>query len=502
MDPETVAYVTTALEQCKLLADMYMIDYFVDNLWQQLPKSWQSFYESQLAVVAGDRTAIVALAKHILKRPSEVSSIRLTSPEPLSMLALKAVVGNVELKQWAPISKPSEALSAVGLPSLLESRDFTDLKKALPPALRLKIKPKKEHEVSRIADVAGLLIDALPKAKINEIVDVGAGIGHLSRVLSLLLPNQKVSTIEGDAVLVDTAAKLDEKTAKSIEFLTRRKQIEPTSSGWNPLDRKAVYVKEEHEINESRGSNMLLTGLHTCGDFSATILRHFCSNSDAKVLLHFGCCYHKLNNGADKLFKDVYEDKPLVECSKGFPLSKAFGHMKLTYAAREVACFGHEQFIQKLEDSISKKSFFVNCYRSILEWVILECPKPGKGTVDSTLRHQGLRGFRGAEAMDFWQYAEEAMRDKPQVKAKFEQILTEKPHLREEIPKMSTSEAGKTLLLYTFRLLIAPMIEALILLDRVAFLRESGCLQAALVPMFDPMLSPRNVALIAWKDFA
>jgi hypothetical protein len=36
----------------------------------------------------------------------------------------------------------------------------------------------------------------------------------------------------------------------------------------------------------------------------------------------------------------------------GFPLSRKFQHFKLSYAARELACFGREQFLKRLDDSI------------------------------------------------------------------------------------------------------------------------------------------------------
>lgn len=51
---------------------------------------------------------------------------------------------------------------------------------------------------------------------------------------------------------------------------------------------------------------VLLIGLHTCGDLAPIILRNFVSNPDAQVLVNVGCCYHKLNNGEDKPFRDIY----------------------------------------------------------------------------------------------------------------------------------------------------------------------------------------------------
>ncbi|XP_068524894.1 methyltransferase-like protein 25B isoform X2 [Anas acuta] len=45
-------------------------------------------------------------------------------------------------------------------------------------------------------------------------------------------------------------------------------------------------------------------------------------------------------------------------------------------------------------------------------------------------------------------------------------------------------------------LLLAPLVESLILLDRLLYLREQG-FQCALLPLFDPRFSPRNLVLVA-----
>ena len=48
---------------------------------------------------------------------------------------------------------------------------------------------------------------------------------------------------------------------------------------------------------------------------------------------------------------------------------------------------------------------------------------------------------------------------------------------------------------YVLRLLLAPLWEALLLLDRLLFLQERGY-AAQLLPLFDPTLSPRNYAVL------
>ncbi|KAG8386597.1 hypothetical protein BUALT_Bualt03G0164800 [Buddleja alternifolia] len=54
---------------------------------------------------------------------------------------------------------------------------------------------------------------------------------------------------------------------------------------------------------------------------------------------------------------------------------------------------------------------------------------------------------------------------------------------------------------WTLRAALGPVLETLMLLDRLLFLQEQGNVlrQAIMVPLFDPVLSPRNVALIAEK---
>ena len=54
---------------------------------------------------------------------------------------------------------------------------------------------------------------------------------------------------------------------------------------------------------------------------------------------------------------------------------------------------------------------------------------------------------------------------------------------------------------YVLRQLLAPLWEALILLDRLLYLRELGH-ASALVPLFDPHLSPRNYAVVGVKTWA
>lgn len=65
------------------------------------------------------------------------------------------------------------------------------------------------------------------------------------------------------------------------------------------------------------GERLLLTGLHTCGDLAATIIRLFLHARDAAVLDIVGCCYHHLTE------RPVDPARVRADTPYGFPLSAA-----------------------------------------------------------------------------------------------------------------------------------------------------------------------------------
>lgn len=54
-------------------------------------------------------------------------------------------------------------------------------------------------------------------------------------------------------------------------------------------------------------------------------------------------------------------------------------------------------------------------------------------------------------------------------------------------------------LFYLLRMTFAPVIETLILLDRLLYLRENGISNSFLVKLFDPIVSPRCFGVVAVK---
>ncbi|KAJ7307613.1 hypothetical protein JRQ81_009659 [Phrynocephalus forsythii] len=60
------------------------------------------------------------------------------------------------------------------------------------------------------------------------------------------------------------------------------------------------------------------------------------------------------------------------------------------------------------------------------------------------------------------------------------------------------AQRQKVLAFFTLALLLGPLVETLLLVDRMIFLQEQG-FECELLPLFDPQFSPRNLVLLAAK---
>lgn len=60
------------------------------------------------------------------------------------------------------------------------------------------------------------------------------------------------------------------------------------------------------------------------------------------------------------------------------------------------------------------------------------------------------------------------------------------------------AQENRVVAFFSLALLLAPLVETLILLDRLLYVQEQG-FYAELLPIFSPALSPRNLVLVATK---
>ncbi|XP_050669749.1 methyltransferase-like protein 25B isoform X1 [Leptidea sinapis] len=365
---------------------------------------------------------------------------------PLSFLALMKVIKSLSFpRQSVNRVESNEKQSVIGSHPKLKN-------------LFLKhVKLKKRHEISLMANVVH---SVAVESCCDAVIDFGSGLGHLVRMLSYKYDLHTVG-IEGQNQLTDEARKLDselEYTAqKYVDAETMRKLNRPIHCN-KTLNSPSQLEKLSFSI-----SNHGLIGLHPCGDLGPLLLKYFVSCERSKFICLVGCCYMKLT----------------CENGIGYPMSKYLQSLDytLSYPSREIACHAIEVYCEKLCKG-DYNDLKVHAFRAALERILVaHNPK---------LRHSPIRSVKHTENMTFENYCKIALE-------------------RMSLPGMDTSQAEadlsqwkRVIIVYTLRLLLAPLVETLILLDRLYYLTEHG-IYCEIHPVFDPRVSPRNHVIIGRK---
>ncbi|XP_063106441.1 methyltransferase-like protein 25B isoform X3 [Cavia porcellus] len=333
---------------------------------------------------------------------------------------------------------------------------------------RKHVRPKKQHEIRRLGELVKKLSNL---TGCTQVVDVGSGQGHLSRFMSLGL-GLMVKSIEGDQRLVERAQRLDQELLQALEK-KRSLQVVPRGPYHCPhhvvrwVDPTALceeLLLPLEEPQQGGDTRLLLTGLHACGDLSVALLRHFCCCPEVAALASVGCCYMKLSEPG------------------GYPLSQWVAGLpgfELPYRLREGACHALEDYAERLQKA--GPGLRTHCYRATLETVIRHaCPE---------LRRPGVQGIPRVHELKIEEYVQQGL-----------QRVGLDPQLPLNLAALQAYQAqeNRVVAFFSLALLLAPLVETLILLDRLLYLQEQG-FHAELLPIFSPELSPRNLVLVATK---
>ncbi|XP_040546900.1 methyltransferase-like protein 25B isoform X4 [Gallus gallus] len=341
----------------------------------------------------------------------------------------------------------------------------------------------------------------------DRVVDVGAGQGHLSRFLAFSL-GLSVTAVEGDGRLVSLAEHFDQELLRELEKAQARgysRRLPPSQRHPNttpdPTDPASLCPRRPQHVagwldpqapgqefllaptpgpalaarNPLAGpvdsEQVLLTGLHACGDLSVALLRHFAHSPHVAAVTSAACCYMKLSTCPE----------PTASSLLGYPLSTWVaglpGHT-LSYRAREAACHAVEEYTERLRRD--SECLRIHCYRAVLE-TLIQAADPSK-------KHLGVQTVKKAHTLSFPEYARLGLTlvglDSAAVPLDSESVCA------------MLCQQHKVVAFFSLVLLLAPLVETLILLDRLLYLREQG-FQCALVPLFNPRFSPRNLVLVA-----
>uniref|UniRef100_A0A672QNA5 Protein RRNAD1-like n=1 Tax=Sinocyclocheilus grahami TaxID=75366 RepID=A0A672QNA5_SINGR len=242
------------------------------------------------------------------------------------------------------------------------------------------------------------------------------------------------------------------------------------------------------DCGAKKPGRFVLTGLHACGDLSSTLLRHFATCPRVQVITSVACCYMKIstqeNPNPPGVFQPPFSADTVADSSLefGYPMSDWVrglpGH-QLSYKAREGACHAIEDYLHRLREESGLLR--THCYRAILENII-RAERPD-------MRRPGVQSVRKAHALSFSEYARLAL---PRVG-----LPADLPFDPVTVDAMLAHQ-GKVVAYFSLVLLLAPVVETLVLLDRMIFLQERG-FQSKLIPLFDAAFSPRNLVLVAVK---
>ncbi|XP_030843845.1 methyltransferase-like protein 25 [Strongylocentrotus purpuratus] len=278
---------------------------------------------------------------------------------------------------------------------------------------------------------------------------------------------------------------------------TEMKAEERGEAGTKPAACVAVtgYVDEETEIGDilqcdENASSFDLTqpfmmvGLHTCGDLAPSMLRIFQSNPSMHCLCNVGCCYHHVTEEFAK--KDEWDREHSgikMGSSFGFPMSDYLREKKVALGrgARMTACMAADRIAS--EKTVDVKGLF---YRAVLQVICRD-----HFTIPT---RKQIIGKLAPKCKSFMEYTRKALKKlkMDDTKISDDEISAYEAEYRPFYRHLAAYNQ--------LRAALSPSIEAIILLDRLLYLKEQPNIKTAcIVRLFDPVTSPRCYGIFAVK---
>ncbi|KAM7128184.1 putative methyltransferase-like protein 25 isoform 1-T1 [Ciconia maguari] len=267
----------------------------------------------------------------------------------------------------------------------------------------------------------------------------------------------------------------EEKAQRKMASLKAKASTSSESNLYFPL---TSCITAETELSDiiTDLEDCMMVGLHTCGDLAANTLRIFTAKPEIKAVCSVGCCYHLLSEQFEN-----QEDCP--ENVWGFPMCQYLKDKGWCCGrnARMSACLALERVA--VGQMLPTESLF---YRAVLQVIIEEI----YGVTKSD-RHVG-KTF--SKSSSFIEYVRKSLKKLELDDSKLPDSCV-MDYYEKYKHRMNELEAFNML-----KVVLAPCIEVLILLDRLCYLKEQDNIAwSGLVKLFDPVKSPRCYAVIALK---
>ncbi|XP_018408410.1 PREDICTED: methyltransferase-like protein 25 [Nanorana parkeri] len=279
-----------------------------------------------------------------------------------------------------------------------------------------------------------------------------------------------------------------EKERRKMENIKAKNLKE--SHVYSPLTSYITAETELHEIIADLEESIMV-GLHTCGDLAPNTLRIFAAKPEVKAVCSVGCCYHFLSEEFNNLEDDT-------SGTWGFPMSKYLKEKgcHIGRNARMSACLALERVA--VGQGLPTESLF---YRAVLQVICKEVYGITQRSYaivpqsKNVLQIDQRVGKIFSKSSGFTDYVRKSLKKFGQDDSKLSD--------QEIMGYYETYEARRNELeaFNRLKVFLAPCIEALILLDRLCYLREQENIAwSGVVKLFDPVKSPRCYAVVSLKQ--
>ncbi|XP_056864355.1 uncharacterized protein LOC108814237 isoform X2 [Raphanus sativus] len=499
---ETLEWITSIIEFLKpfsFIINAHVVNFFKDKQWEDVDEEW-------------------------------VSCLRNEKPENILLIPS----GSIQDHWPASLKEFVHTLRSLSFPraqAILADVNVEPLGTVLSQGMNL----KKKHEVEVLSSVVSSVVNSVGE---STVVDVGSG-----QVLSFQYKHPVVaidSSSHHGNVTDARASRISKHFASqmrksgsgnkcpdapktitcrvlSAEMLKSLTNVPLEENDLNIINATALNEEGPRSSQSSSGANrpcsLVLAGLHACGDLSVTMLRTFMECEEVKAVVSIGCCYNLLSE------KTTSEDS----CSKcGFPMSaglKSLG-FSLGKNARDLACQSAERWSSLGEDA-GLQNFELHSFRAAFQMVLSKhypevlATSPSIGRQGKAFRRQKQR-----KALETPAKVDTSRKDTDDKKSRthtgsdstsyssfekfclsaFSRLNLEHPQDLDLSATWNEADAFTELIgpYWSIRAALGPVLETLILLDRLMFLQEQGeSVEVTMLPIFDPTISPRNVAIIA-----
>lgn len=335
--------------------------------------------------------------------------------------------------------------------------------KNYPHEVFFKVTKKKKHEITILAPFIELLKTEL---HFKSVLDIGGGQGFLSRFLAKFL-HLECLCIDRDSDL----QKWGKKKLEKDSFWSSMSPIHFINHEFGPKTGMPYSLFKKEQLS---------VGLHTCGPLAIEHIKafagHNAKNPDDQhcALLNFGCCYNRLNSQTDFPLSKYGQKGPIHSLEK----------FALSLASRSHSAMTDKDFHLKYQVKKYRYAFHLLLQHLLkindVPTSVGDCtPKQyhqsfghyAHGRLLYLDLHDLKTGGNGS-SLDF-----------------FDQFY---------MSSLTQQKIKEMFLANCLRWKFGRSLEILILLDRALYLEEQDFI-VRLEQFFDPVISPRNIALIAFK---